>query len=1035
MAYKKIILRRDTAANWTSANPTLVGGEIGIETDTLKAKLGNGSTAWTSLGYYAPPSIDDVGDVTITSASSGQFLKWNGSAWVNDTIDLGTDTAGGYVASLVAGTGVSLSNNSGETATPTIAIGQAVGTTSNVTFNDLVVSGNLTVSGTTTTLNTETMTINDNIIVLNNNATGSPTENAGIEIERGSATNVVLRWNEDTDVWEATVNGSTYSEVITALTLEERLGEEHWHRPVVLATAAVLPNTPTYTAGSADLDGGTGIGATLESSSNARISIDGTNGSTGDRVLVKDQVSASHNGIYTVTAQGSASAHWVLTRATDVNGSTAGQITKAEIVGVSLGTANHDQGFNITSTGTGTNGAHIIGTDNITWVQYTGVAAIDFGAGLSVTGNQVNVVSAAGSLTIDASNIELATVARSNTAGSAGSSFLSGVTTDSYGRVTAVETSTVEIALGTNTSGSYVSTITGGTGVESSAASSGESTTHTLSIGQSVSTSAVPTFAGLNLSATGAVVFEGTTDNAFETTLSAGDPTVDRAIVLPNKSGTVILGTDTVNDLAVPASSFGMNSQRITSLGTPTTSDDAVTKLYVDTADDLKANLASPTFTGTVTIPSGASISGFALLASPTLTGIPTAPTASSVTNSTQIATTAFVQDLVTSATAANTVELGVDTTGSYVASLVAGTGVTLANNSGEGTTPTVTVDTAVIAPLASPTFTGTVVLPSTTSIGTITNTELSYVDGVTSAIQTQIDAKAPLASPALTGIPTAPTAALTTNTTQVATTEFVRAEVAALVGTAGATLDTLGEIATALGNDVALSTTLTTSIGLKSPIASPTFTGTVTIPTGSSITLPTVASGINYSGSTSGTTKLQASATASGTITLPAITGTVITTGDTDTVTSTMILDGTILNADINASAAIAYSKLSLGTSITNSDISTTAAIDRGKIADVSTNAQVASYTLVLADKNKIVEMNVASENTLTVPPNSSVAFPVGSQINVLQTGAGQCTITAGAGVTVNGTPGLKVRTQYSYVTIIKRATDTWVVVGDLSA
>jgi len=78
---------------------------------------------------------------------------------------------------------------------------------------------------------------------------------------------------------------------------------------------------------------------------------------------------------------------------------------------------------------------------------------------------------------------------------------------------------------------------------------------------------------------------------------------------------------------------------------------------------------------------------------------------------------------------------------------------------------------------------------------------------------------------------------------------------------------------------------------------------------------------------------------------------------------------------------------------------------------------------------------MSVATANTLTVPPNSSVAFPVGSQINVLQTNTGQCTITAGAGVTVNGTPGLKLRAQWSYVTLIKRAENTWVVVGDLSA
>ena len=75
------------------------------------------------------------------------------------------------------------------------------------------------------------------------------------------------------------------------------------------------------------------------------------------------------------------------------------------------------------------------------------------------------------------------------------------------------------------------------------------------------------------------------------------------------------------------------------------------------------------------------------------------------------------------------------------------------------------------------------------------------------------------------------------------------------------------------------------------------------------------------------------------------------------------------------------------------------------------------------------------ASANTLTIPPNSSVAFPVGTQIRVLQTNTGQCTLTAGLGVTINATPGLKLRTQWASATLIKRATDTWVAVGDLSA
>ena len=98
-------------------------------------------------------------------------------------------------------------------------------------------------------------------------------------------------------------------------------------------------------------------------------------------------------------------------------------------------------------------------------------------------------------------------------------------------------------------------------------------------------------------------------------------------------------------------------------------------------------------------------------------------------------------------------------------------------------------------------------------------------------------------------------------------------------------------------------------------------------------------------------------------------------------------------------------------------------------------TSAQTASYTLVLADASKLVEVSNASANNLTVPLNSSVAFPVGTQINILQTGAGQITVVATGGVTINATPGLKLRAQWSSATLIKRATDTWVLVGDLSA
>jgi hypothetical protein len=105
------------------------------------------------------------------------------------------------------------------------------------------------------------------------------------------------------------------------------------------------------------------------------------------------------------------------------------------------------------------------------------------------------------------------------------------------------------------------------------------------------------------------------------------------------------------------------------------------------------------------------------------------------------------------------------------------------------------------------------------------------------------------------------------------------------------------------------------------------------------------------------------------------------------------------------------------------------------GPVINLATSAQTASYTLVLSDNSKLVEMLSASTNSLTVPLNSSVAFPVGAQINILQTGVQQTTVVPANGVTINASPGLKLRGQWSAATLIKRATDTWVLVGDLSA
>ena len=97
--------------------------------------------------------------------------------------------------------------------------------------------------------------------------------------------------------------------------------------------------------------------------------------------------------------------------------------------------------------------------------------------------------------------------------------------------------------------------------------------------------------------------------------------------------------------------------------------------------------------------------------------------------------------------------------------------------------------------------------------------------------------------------------------------------------------------------------------------------------------------------------------------------------------------------------------------------------------------NTQTDSYTLVLTDAGKIVVMNKATANTLTVPPNSSVAFGTNTRIDLLQYGAGQTSVAAGAGVTIYSSGSkLKLTGQYSGASLWKQGTNTWVLIGDIA-
>ena len=104
---------------------------------------------------------------------------------------------------------------------------------------------------------------------------------------------------------------------------------------------------------------------------------------------------------------------------------------------------------------------------------------------------------------------------------------------------------------------------------------------------------------------------------------------------------------------------------------------------------------------------------------------------------------------------------------------------------------------------------------------------------------------------------------------------------------------------------------------------------------------------------------------------------------------------------------------------------------------AMISINAQTGtSYTTVLADDGKLITLDNAASITLTIPPNSSVAYGIGTQLNLMALDAGVVTIEAGAGVTIRSDGSkLKLNAQYAVATCLKIASDTWVAVGNLKA
>jgi len=224
----------ETARNFSiigdgTAPAVSFNGTGNVELNFTLANSGVTAGSYGSSTAIPVITVDAKGRITgVTTSTISTTLNIAGDSGT-DGIALGTDTL-----TFEGGTGVTTAVDSVDN-TVTFSIGQDVGTTSNVIFNNVtvngvlssdditaatmtasgnvIVQGNLTVNGTTTTVNSTEVNIADNIMVLNSGVTGTPSTNSGIEIERGTSDNVSFLWDEASDRWTFTNNGSTFYNV------------------------------------------------------------------------------------------------------------------------------------------------------------------------------------------------------------------------------------------------------------------------------------------------------------------------------------------------------------------------------------------------------------------------------------------------------------------------------------------------------------------------------------------------------------------------------------------------------------------------------------------------------------------------------------------------------------------------------------------------------------------------------------------------------------------------------------------------------
>ena len=365
-----------TSGTWqgTAVANAYVADDLTIASGTVNNTVIGGSQP--AAGTFTQVDITTQGDLRLQDTTGGQYVALQAPGTVSTSW---TATFPGAVGS--SGQALRTSDGSGTLEWFTPEVGDITGVTAGTGLSGGGTTGTVTldIDSTVTTLTgSQTLT---------NKTLTSPVLNGSL-----SGTAFLDEDNMSSDSAVAAASQQSIKAYVDAVSSGLDLKES--------SHAATTANLS-----SAYDNGSSGVGATLtNNSTQAALSVDGQTMVAAERLLVKDQTAGLQNGIYTVTTVGTNSTNWVLTRATDFDGSPSNEVDSGSFTFVETGTDNADSGWVVTTDGTIT-----VGTTAISWSQFSGAGQITAGAGMTKSGNTLNVIGTSNKITVSADAVTIST--------------------------------------------------------------------------------------------------------------------------------------------------------------------------------------------------------------------------------------------------------------------------------------------------------------------------------------------------------------------------------------------------------------------------------------------------------------------------------------------------------------------------------------------------------------------------------------------------------------------------------------------------